>query len=242
MSGLFAVMISGFSIGLIGSFHCVGMCGPLALSLPIHHLSRFYKSAAVLLYNVGRAFSYGAIGLLFGLLGQGFALFKLQQYLSIFAGLLILAILLNHQFGSLKINPLSKFTTAVKLKLSTYLKSEKSLSSYFSIGIINGFLPCGLVYVALATALASGSLLNSSLLMFFFGLGTLPMMALTMVLGKFISSGLRIRFNKMIPNITMVIAILLILRGLNLGIPYVSPAQHPQESNGINPPRITHCH
>lgn len=241
MNEIIVVLLSGLSIGLIGSIHCVGMCGPLALSLPVHHLSVFNKTLAISFYNIGRAVSYAAMGVIFGLLGQGFALFKIQQWLSIAAGLLILIILLNNQFGNPKINALSRFTQTIKAKLGHYLKSEKTLFSYFTIGAVNGFLPCGLVYVAIAAALAAGTVIKSSLLMFAFGIGTLPLMALTMVFGKFISAGLRMKLNKMIPHLTMAIAVLLILRGLNLGIPLVSPAYHPGGGDP-NPPAVIHCH
>ncbi len=241
MNEIVVVLLSGLSIGLIGSIHCVGMCGPLALSLPVHHLPGFQKTVAISLYNIGRAVSYASMGIIFGLLGQGFALFKIQQWLSGVAGLFILVILLNNQFGNPNINALSRFTQSIKVKLGHYLKSEKSLFSYFTIGAVNGFLPCGLVYVAIAAALATGTILKSSLLMFAFGIGTLPLMALTMVFGKFIPSGIRMKINKMIPHLTMAIAVLLILRGLNLGIPLVSPAHHPGGSDP-NPPAVIHCH
>lgn len=241
MSEIIVVLLSGFSIGLIGSFHCVGMCGPLALSLPVHQLSVYHKTLAISLYNVGRALSYAAMGVIFGLLGQGFSLFKIQQWLSVIAGILILAILLNNQFGNPQINVLSRFTQTIKVKLGQYLRSEKTLFSYFTIGAVNGFLPCGLVYVAIAAALAAGTLVKSSLLMFAFGIGTFPLMALTMVFGKFISAGLRMKLSKMVPRFTMAIAVLLILRGLNLGIPLVSPAYHPG-GNDPNPPAVIHCH
>lgn len=240
MNEIIAVLLSGFSIGLIGSFHCVGMCGPLALSLPVHHLPGFRKTLAISLYNAGRAFSYASIGLIFGLVGQGFSLFKMQQGLSIAAGLLVLVILISSR-GNPQISILSRFTQAIKSRLGHYLKSEKPLVSYFSIGVVNGLLPCGLVYVAIAAALATGTLVKSSLLMFAFGMGTLPMMAMTMVFGKFIPTGLRVKLNKMTPRLTLVIAVLLILRGLNLGIPFISPAYH-QGGSDPNPPAIIHCH
>ncbi|MFM9944508.1 MAG: sulfite exporter TauE/SafE family protein [Bacteroidia bacterium] len=224
MNGLLIIFISGFSIGIIGSFHCVGMCGPLALSLPIHQLSSFHKSISILFYNLGRAVSYTFMGIIFGLLGQSFALFNFQQWLSIAAGVLILVIVLVNKFGHPQTNAISKFSQSLKIKLGTYLKSDKKLISYLYIGILNGFLPCGLVYVAIAASVATGSILNSAMLMFAFGLGTLPVMALTMVFGKFISFSFRQKLNKITPYMIMCIALLLIVRGLNLGIPYISPS------------------
>lgn len=223
MESIILVFISGLSIGVLGSFHCIGMCGPLALALPVHHLSSWRRTLAIVLYNIGRALSYASMGAVFGIIGQSFSFFKLQQWLSIVAGILILVVLLTNQFGNPNTNILTRFTRGVKSKLSTYLGAEKSTISYLSIGILNGFLPCGLVYIAVAASVATGSILNSTILMFAFGLGTFPVMALTMVFGKFISLNIRTKLTKATPYFIMFVAVLLIVRGLNLGIPYVSP-------------------
>ena len=229
MNELWMITLAGLSIGIMGGFHCVGMCGPIALSLPIHKLSSLAKSSAVLLYNLGRALSYASMGLLFGIIGQSFVLFKMQQYLSIGAGLCILLVLLFSFLGQQQTSIFHKYALFVKNKLSQLLKSDKSISSYLSLGIVNGFLPCGLVYMAIAAAVATGSIAKSGLLMFAFGLGTLPIMALTMVFGKYISAPVRNGLSKVTPYFIATVAALLILRGLNLGIPYLSPthdAQH----------------
>ncbi len=224
MNELMIVFISGFSIGILGSFHCIGMCGPLALALPVNNLSVFNRTVSILFYNIGRALSYTSIGIVFGLVGQSFAFFNIQQCLSIFAGVLILTILLIHQFGNKQTNLFTRFSQNIKVKLGTYLRSDKKLISYLYIGILNGFLPCGLVYIAIAASIAAGTILKSGLLMFAFGLGTLPIMALTMFFGKFISYNFRNRLNRITPYLIMCVAVLLIVRGLNLGIPYISPS------------------
>jgi sulfite exporter TauE/SafE len=225
MNELFIIVIAGFSIGLLGSFHCVGMCGPLALSLPVQGFSNWYKSIAITFYNLGRSVSYTLMGLLFGILGQSLSLFKLQQYLSIAAGIFILAVLLFNHFGKSGSSALITYSANIKSKLSKLLKSDKTIASYLSIGIVNGFLPCGLVYIAIATAVATGNILESGLLMFAFGIGTIPLMALTMVFGKYVPMHFRHRLNKLTPYLIAGVAILLILRGSNLGIPYLSPTQ-----------------
>lgn len=223
MNEIALVILSGLSIGILGSFHCIGMCGPLALALPVQQLSGSNKTLAIILYNLGRALSYAFMGAVFGILGSSFALFHLQQWLSIIAGSFILIVLLLSQFGSTKIPLIAKYNQMIKSKLSAYLIAEKTLTSYLSIGILNGFLPCGLVYMAIAASIATGSVFESSLLMLSFGLGTLPIMALTMAFGKFISMNVRVLLSRMSPYIIMCVAILLIIRGLNLGIPYISP-------------------
>jgi len=234
MSEILLIIISGFSIGLLGSFHCVGMCGPLALSLPVQGFSNSYKSIAITLYNAGRSFSYFAIGIMFGIVGQSFSIFKLQQFLSIFAGVFILVVLLFNFYGKNKSQVLSRFTEIIKTKLGQLLKSDKTIGTYLSLGMVNGFLPCGLVYIAVASAMATGDFLKSGLLMFAFGLGTIPLMALTMVFGKYISLNFRRRLNKFTPYFITGVAVLLILRGSNLGVPYISPIQQEHQ--------IPYCH
>ncbi len=224
LSEFLVLVISGLSIGIIGGFHCVGMCGPLALSLPIHNLTGFNRGNAILLYNLGRALTYTVLGVIFGLLGKSFALFKLQQWLSILSGVLILLVLFGSKYSNHLSKPWSGFANKLKDKLSTYLRSEKKTGSYFYIGLLNGLLPCGLVYVAIAASFATGGVWQGALLMFAFGLGTLPAMAGTMVFGKFISFNVRQRFNQVTPFLVLGVSLLLILRGLNLGIPYLSPS------------------
>jgi uncharacterized protein len=217
------VLISGLTIGMLGSFHCVGMCGPLALALPVHQLRDRQKALAIFLYNMGRVLTYTALGILFGIIGLTFSLFKIQQWLSVAGGSLILVILLVQHFGNTNSTILAGFTNRVRQKLSNYFTATKTASTYLNIGLLNGLLPCGLVYVALAASFATGTIADGALLMTGFGLGTIPIMAATMVFGRFISLNMRKTLNKITPYMIMCVAVLLILRGLNLGIPYISP-------------------
>lgn len=217
------VILSGLTIGILGSFHCVGMCGPLALALPVHQLKEGQKTLAIFLYNIGRVLTYTSLGVLFGIIGLTFSLFKVQQWLSVVGGSLILAILLIQHFGNANSNLLAGFTNQVRQKLSNYFTSPKTAVTYLKIGVLNGLLPCGLVYVALAASFASGTIADGALLMAGFGLGTIPVMAATMVFGRFLSLNMRKTLNKITPYMIMCVAVLLILRGLNLGIPYISP-------------------
>src|SRR6218665_2894585 len=169
-------LLSALLMGGAGSLHCVGMCGPLALSLPLSgsNGSRFIGS---LLYNAGRVVTYAAIGLLFGLIGSSFKLAGLQQALSVTLGVLILLYLLLPQLGLFKKTDagIQKWFALLRKRLSV-LFQQKKMSSIFFIGILNGLLPCGLVYMAATVAIAAASVLNSALFMIFFGLGTLPLM------------------------------------------------------------------
>jgi uncharacterized protein len=223
-------IFAAFGIGLLGSLHCIGMCGPIALAIPL----RKNKALSMLAYNSGRIFTYSLIGFLFGLIGKGFAMADLQQTLSIAAGAFIIAIVLL-SFSSHKINlPFyQKAITKIKNKF-TYLFQSKTYASLFSIGILNGLLPCGLIYIAAIGSLATGDPFSGSIFMIAFGLGTLPAMLSIGMLRNLVTPVLKSKINKTLPVITIVLGCLLIIRGMNLGIPYLSPKTSIENC-------VTHC-
>ncbi|QLE00609.1 sulfite exporter TauE/SafE family protein [Galbibacter sp. BG1] len=218
--------ISAFILGLLGSFHCIGMCGPVAFLLPLDHKNKPKKAVQILVYHLGRIGAYALIGFVFGWIGKGLFISGLQQRLSIVSGVLIvLAALLplrkkNTTFLSKKL--MAGFTK-IKSTLGKQLKKKKT-STLLSIGFLNGFLPCGLVYMALFAAIAVGNPYESSLYMIFFGLGTLPLMTSTVYLGNFLSLSARNKITKAVPVFVVLIGLLFIMRGLGLGIPYLSPS------------------
>lgn len=225
---VFAV-VTGLGIGALGSFHCVGMCGPIALALPVKGKSAIQKVWAIWMYNLGRASSYALMGFIFGWLGSTFSLFGWQQWLSVMAGIFILLLLSFNYILPGMASPLGKWNLWVKKQLSRILQSEKKPVTYLSLGFLNGWLPCGLVYVAMASSLATGTPWGGALLMFSFGLGTIPVMAGLMAFGRLLSLKVRAGINKAVPYLLAGMAVLLILRGLNLGIPYLSPSYNAEE-------------
>lgn len=218
--------IAAITLGFLGSFHCVGMCGPIALSLPIKkHTSNLKKTSLIILYNSGRIVTYSFFGIVFGLFGQSFRFFGLQQILSVTIGVLILIAFLLPQsiYQKFKITSVVySFFNQLKSSFSKLFLNEHP-KSLFSIGLLNGFLPCGLVYMAAAGAVLSGEIIKGALFMAFFGLGTLPAMILVSSFKNAISISFRNSMRKTLPIITIVMACFLIIRGLNLGIPYLSP-------------------
>jgi uncharacterized protein len=213
------------SVGLIGSFHCAGMCGPIALALPLKNNQWFSRIASGTVYNLGRIITYGLLGLLFGLLGKGFRLAGFQRWISILLGLIMIISVLFPFFFRQKFS-LSGLFTGFASRLTTHLRkmfSQRSYSSMFSIGLLNGLLPCGLVYIAVAGSINSGSAGNGVLFMVLFGIGTIPMMLLISLIGNVISVKIRRNVTKIVPWFIVFLGILFILRGMSLGIPYVSP-------------------
>lgn len=218
-------IFAGLVIGFIGSFHCVGMCGPIALALPVPVSDNLRFYAGRVIYNFGRILSYALMGILVGFISEKLVISGFQQILSISLGILILIIVLIPQKFRNKIftaGIIQKLINPVKIGIGS-LFQQKSYSSFFSIGFLNGFLPCGFVYAGLAGAISTGNTFNGMLFMVFFGLGTFPAMFTVSIFSKFIKIGFRKKLSKLVPVFAIFLAVLFIMRGMNLGIPYVSP-------------------
>ncbi|MFD2066870.1 sulfite exporter TauE/SafE family protein [Pontibacter silvestris] len=216
---------AGFLFGLVGSFHCVGMCGPVAMALPFGGSSGWRYYTGRLLYNGGRLTTYMLLGALAGAFGQSLQMAGLQQVVSIISGVLILLLLVlpaATKGKASRIMGTDILMMWVRRKLGYFFK-QNSLGALFMVGILNGLLPCGFVYIALAGAISVPGMGGAMLYMLLFGLGTFPLMFLVSLSGKFISLKLRSSFNRLVPYIGMTLAVLFIMRGLGLGIPYLSP-------------------
>lgn len=219
------MLYSGILLGLLGSLHCLGMCGPIAFMLPLDRSRPQKKLLQLSLYHLGRLFSYGLLGLAFGFVGKSLQLFGLQQKLSIAIGVLIilLAIVPSKYYSRLSVTgPVYKAIGKVRSKLGKELKKQSS-DTFLTIGFLNGFLPCGLVYVALFAAIAIGSPAQSGLYMVLFGIGTIPLMTTAIYAFTLFGNGVKARIRKLIPVFVVLIGLLFIVRGMGLGIPYVSP-------------------
>ncbi|MBL7925222.1 MAG: sulfite exporter TauE/SafE family protein [Bacteroidia bacterium] len=205
---------TALSVGFLGSFHCAGMCGPIALALPGGEASPSRLLFTRLLYNSGRIFTYSILGMMAGLFGRTFSIRGWQSDLSILSGALILVfVLLTNQGIQNRIS--QRFSGAshqLKKSLGALLKKH-SLLSMFGIGALNGILPCGFVYLALAGAATGGGLAEGALYMALFGAGTVPMMLILSLSGSLISSRARAWVNRLSPVIAVALAIFLIQRG-----------------------------
>ncbi|MDD5152192.1 MAG: sulfite exporter TauE/SafE family protein [Flavobacterium sp.] len=220
------MLYTAFIFGLISSFHCIGMCGPIAMMLPVDRTNPAKKTIQIIIYHLGRLSAYASIGLVFGLVGKGFFLAGMQQKLSIFIGVAMIIIILVPERIFAQYNfskPVFRLISKIKSTLGSQFKN-KSYKSLFTIGLLNGFLPCGMVYVALFGAIAMQSESLGVLYMILFGLGTVPLMSSVVYLNSFLTISVRNKIQKAIPFIAVIIGVLFILRGLGLGIPYVSPS------------------
>jgi sulfite exporter TauE/SafE len=219
------LFISALVLGAVSSFHCVGMCGVFAFSIPTQHFSALKKVLAILLYNLGRITSYAFVGLLFGLLGRQLFLAGFQRWFAIISGLAILLIVIQ----SLLKRPvfhLPGYNRVTRLisKLILKFMGKPTLRGIYLLGVANGFLPCGLVYLAITGALAIGTVGGAAAFMAAFGLGTLPAMFLLSYCRFIIGISVRNKIRQAVPFFAATMAVMLILRGMNLNIPYLSPA------------------
>jgi len=219
------MLYTALLFGLISSFHCIGMCGPIAMMLPVDHNNPTKKVLQIMLYHLGRLTAYGMLGLFFGMLGKGLFLAGLQQQLSIVVGILMIVFVLVPEKTLAKYNfskPVYKLISKVKSHLGAQFK-RKSPDALFTIGLLNGFLPCGMVYAALFGAIAMQSELLGVAYMVLYGIGTIPMMSAVVLISNFITVPVRNRIQQLIPVFVLVIGALFIMRGMGLDIPYISP-------------------
>jgi len=145
----------------------------------------------------------------------------LQRWTSIVLGVALLLGL----FASRKLalsHPVTSAVDQLKSRMSVLLR-RRSFAALAALGLLNGLVPCGLVYVACAGAAATGGTLAGAWYMTAFGAGTVPMMLAISLSGKLVPASLRLKLVKTIPVCVFLLATLLILRGLSLGIPYLSP-------------------
>lgn len=220
------MLYTALIFGLISSFHCIGMCGAIAMMLPVDRSNPAKKVSQIITYHLGRITAYATIGFVFGLLGKGFFMAGIQQKLSILIGILmIIAIVIPEKtFAQYNFSkPVFRLISKLKQVLGNQFK-KKSYQSLFTIGLLNGFLPCGMVYVALFGAIAMQSVSLGVVYMVLFGLGTIPLMSTVVYINSFLTVTMRNKIQKIIPYVVVLIGVLFILRGLGLGIPYVSPA------------------
>ena len=207
-----------FILGLLGSLHCAVMCGPIMLSLPLEKTSYLKSAFQLLLYQFGRILIYTILGIFVGYIGSSFTVFASQEALSFIIGVLLIVFTLLHFSG--------KYATSTKLfsPIGKLMGRLYGLPLWgFFAGMLNGLIPCGMVYLALATALNSASVKEAGTFMFLFGLGTCPLMLMVSLGGVYLKRYIKFNPNKLVPWFMLFIGILFVLRSANLGVPFLSP-------------------
>ena len=212
---------AAFSMGLLGSLHCVGMCGPLMLAVPYSASQKFSILLEVFSYQLGRILVYTLLGVLIGGVGKGLYLAGLQSVFSVLTGLVLLvAALLSFDLEHFitRLPLVEKLNTEVKARVNALWKRQGS-GFHLKIGMLNGLLPCGLVYLAIVGAVTMPNILSSALYMTSFGLGTLPLLVLTIMAGQRLSLSWRSRLQRLYPVFVAAVGLFLIIRGLEFDVP-----------------------
>lgn len=243
------VIGTAFILGLAGSLHCFGMCGPIAFAIAVDRKRKIKMLLQNFSYQSGRIFSYTSLGLIFGTIGYGFSIAGFQRLLSVILGIsMIISVFIPAGIflRSHWLKPYGHLLGKLRLSLGYFIR-KKTFFGFFITGCLNGLLPCGLVYTALTASVAGGRIFSGGLFMLYFGLGTLPLMFATVILGNFIGLRFKNKILKVMPVIVFFVGALLLLRGLELGIPYLSPPKsaldlHKMHKGEVMPSSGGHCH
>ena len=222
----------GFLMGLIGSVHCIGMCGPLTMALPFSLQKNIFKYLAMALYHTGKIMSYAILGLIVGLFGKQLFVIDTQQSISIIIGvfMLVYVVWIYLVKVNTRFNPLQFIQVPILKALSSLFKN-KHVTVFIVLGFLNGLLPCGMVYLALGSAMSTGHPLDAAIFMAFFGIGTMPALLMVAVCGQMVNFEWRRKLQKALPVFIFGMGVMLILRGMNLGIPICSP--HVESNNVV---------
>ena len=218
------IFIPAFILGVISNLHCLGMCGPIALAIPLNRSSKSTMLFGILQYHIGRVLVYGILGYLVGYIGMGIKLFGVLQAISIIAGIGIIIYAWRNKLTFFK-NPFTsslRHTSLLSRSMGKIMRSESPVK-LFLLGALNGLLPCGMVYTALITAVVLGTPILSATSMLAFGLGTLPGLVAFSLFAQQLGNPIRSKINRYLPYLITVVGLLIILRGMNLNIPYISP-------------------
>ncbi|MCB0645642.1 MAG: sulfite exporter TauE/SafE family protein [Saprospiraceae bacterium] len=224
------------NMGLVGSLHCIGMCGPLSI-LGLSgktHSSKFGILADTMLYQLGRTLSYSMLGFIFGIIGTSFAIAGMQKVVSIVFGLalVILAVTASNWLNKLEgLSFLRRWNNFILNSLHHYL-SKMGGKNIAVVGMLNGLIPCGLVYFALATSMALDKISDSILFMFVFGLGTMPLMAAVTWFGLGFRQKIKFSYQKLLPILAFSTGLILLWRGFEIKVPenlaLLLSMQHPE--------------
>jgi sulfite exporter TauE/SafE len=229
---MISILTTAFILGITSNLHCVGMCGPIALSIPVKRTSLFHLWIGILQYNFGRIFTYGLLGLLTGFIGLSIATLGILQWASIFTGVCMIFYAWRKYLG--KFTPHFMSNNFIPSHAMGWIVKKTGSWKLILLGALNGILPCGMVYLGLIHALLSPTPLTGMMAMVAFGIGTLPIMLAVVFMANSISVSVRKRFSSVIPYVLTILGTLIILRGANLGVPYLSPSVSQKQTQHVD--------
>ena len=216
-------------LGFAGSLHCLGMCGPLVTALEsMSSPKRWSKNQW--LHHSGRWMAYGVLGLAAGTIGQTLAAAGFQRWIILTAGVIMLLMALVPSMQHVGIRPIQQLSKTIRTHFSALMQSQR-FAHRLMLGFLHGLLPCGLVYTAIAGAMATTDVLEGSLFMLVFGVATTPALVGVSHVTAWFKKRMSLISYKFIQVAMVVFAFLVLMRGANLGIPLLSPK--------INSPKAT---
>lgn len=205
---------AALSIGLLGGMHCTLMCSPLMLGVFRNQQLALGFAA----YQFGRIITYIILGLALAFVGESLSILGWQNGLSLLMAIFIVyfyVIPSRYRF----LNFINKIESIPYQKVKNGFKKfigKQDLISRFSIGLLNGLLPCGLVYLALLSSFATETIMDSIVFMAVFGLGTLPWIIGSVWAGKMTFKRLNGFTQKLKPVLALTLALFLFLRGMEV--------------------------
>jgi uncharacterized protein len=232
------ILYFAFTLGLLANFHCIGMCGPISLALPLNRKNKLTAASGVMTYTIGRSIGYALLGIIIGVIGFSANLLGVLQWLSIISGILIILFAWRNYYA---FTPrFGAFNAFITQKIGVLFKQNREKKSYTTLGLIgllNAYLPCGMVYVALLSALNAGTVANAALFMFVFGIGTAPGFLVLALLKNKVTFSRFLNNKVMVASLVSLVGVLILLRGLNLGIPMISPKMEMTQTIQVNEDR-----
>jgi sulfite exporter TauE/SafE len=214
---MWEIITAGFLFGSVASLHCVAMCGPIALMLPHPSTEPLAIAADNLAYNIGRAVTYMAFGLIAGYFGSMIGLDRLQSGVSIGIGAAMIIGYIIYRYlptGKLPLSGIAGgFAAAIKKPFGELLK-KRSRSSLFALGLLNGLLPCGMVYTAVSMSMALASPIESMTFMGLYGLGTFPAMTALYLMPKTFRGKIKGLAVKALPAMVVLVGLFMVWRGV----------------------------
>jgi sulfite exporter TauE/SafE len=205
------IYLTAIVMGLMSGGHCIGMCGPLVLALPVDATSHWRSVLFRIVYNSGRITVYAGMGAVVGLTAAGLELKLLQKHVAHIAGAILITISVLQLLPFFQLNILSALHARVSAAMRRVTPREGVWRFWF-LGMVNGFLPCGMVAAALIAALSLGEIPGAVFYMLLFGLGTFPLMLAASLFGVYLSPKVRRSLAVVGPLYGIALGVLLVVR------------------------------
>lgn len=233
------ILFEGMILGFASAFHCMVMCGPIALALPLNRKNSITMIKGISVNQLGRVLTYVALGAIFGIFGFQLPLIHGFQIATILTGIAFLIVIWRPNWiRKLEWQP-GFFSRFRQQKMGSLLKNKTNFNLFF-LGILNGLLPCALILVALGISITQGNPVKGAQFMLGYGLGSVPGISMVAFLGGRMLQAIPWKIRRIAPVAFSIVAFGMIIRGLNLGIPYLSPKVEDKTQQLVHTQKLPH--